>query len=99
MNTKAMNSWSGLVAIAWMMGVFVFIHYFIVPRHIIIGSFWPWIFTTLAVLLIPGLAFAIAGFWSANRIGRVLAILATGLFLWFVWYAAVPAISGFLKAH
>ena len=99
MKTKAINNWSGLVAIAWMTGVFVIIHYVIVPRHIVIGSFWPWIFTTLAVLLIPGFAFALAGFWSATRAGRVLAGLATGLFLCFVWYAAVPVVSGFLQSR
>jgi hypothetical protein len=98
MKTETIKNWSGLVAIAWMMSVFILIHYVIVPRHIVIGSFWPWIFATLAVLLIPGLILAIIGLRCESRVGRISAMLATGLFLWFVWYAAVPVLTGFLRA-
>jgi len=93
MKTKAINNWSGLIAIAWMMSAFVLIHYVIVPRHIVIGPFWPFIFATLIFQLVPGLFFAIVGLRCGNQAGRVSAILGIGLFLWFVWYGAVPVFS------
>jgi hypothetical protein len=92
MKTEAIKNWSGSVAIAWMMSIYVLIHYVIVPHQIIIGPFWVWIFTTLAIQLVPGLAFAIAGMRCGNRVGRVSAVLAAVLFLWFVWYGLVPVL-------
>ena len=97
MKTEAIQNWSGSVAIAWMMGAFVLIHYVIVPHQIVVGPFWAWIFATLAIQLVPGLALTIAGFRCVNRVGRVTAIVAGVLFLWFVWYGAVPAASVFLQ--
>jgi hypothetical protein len=98
MKTKAISNWWGLIAIAWMMSAFVFIHYVTVPHQIVIGPFWAWIFAELLVQLIPGLVFVIVGLRCESRVGRVTAILAGVLFLWFVWYGAVPAVSVFLQA-
>jgi len=95
MNTKAIKNWSGLAAASWMMGAFVLIHYVIVPDQIVIGPFWVWIFVSVAIQLIPGLALAVAGLGCVNRLGRATAILACVLFLWFVWYGAVPALLVF----
>ena len=88
-----MANWAGLAAIGWMLGVFVLIHYLILPRHIVIGSFWVWIFGLLAVQLIPGLSFAIAGLKWGNRAGKVFGSLAVVLLLWFVWYGLFPVLA------
>ena len=93
LKTKTAGNWAGLVAIVWMMSAFLLIHYVVVPRQIVIGPFWLWIFATLAVQLVPGLVFAIAGLRCGNRAGRVAATLAIGLFLWFVWYGLIPVLA------
>ena len=99
MKTEAIKNWSGSVAIAWMMSAFVLIHYVIVPHQIVIGPFWVWIFATLAIQLIPGLGFAIAGLRCRNLVGRVSAILAAVLFLWFVWYGLFPVLATIWALH
>jgi hypothetical protein len=97
MHAKTLRNWSGLIAISWMMIAFVVIHYVIVPQQVVIGPFWPWIFAVLAAQLIPGLLLAIAGLRCGNLCGRISAILAIGLFSWFVWYGALPAVSVLLQ--
>lgn len=99
MQSTALKNWSGLLAIVSMLSAFVVIHYIIVPHHIVIGPFWPWIFATLAVQLIPGLVFAIAGLRCKSQAGRVFAIAAAGLFLWFVWHAAYPVFALWLGSR
>lgn len=91
--TKLINNWAGSIAIIWMMGSFLMIHYFIVPGHIVIGSFWLWIFGILVIQLVPGLVFAISGLRCGTRPGRVSAFLAIFLCLRFVWYGLVPVVS------
>ena len=98
MKTITLRNWSGVLSIVSMLSAFVLIHYIIVPRHIVIGSFWTWMFATLAIQLVPDFVFAIAGLRCESRAGRISAIAASGLFLWLVWYAAVPVVSVFLQA-
>ncbi len=93
MQTKALRNWAGLFSIIWMMTWFVLIHYVMVPRHMIFDPVWLWIFGLLSAQLIPGLLLAIAGLRCGDRVGRVCAISAIGLFLWFVWYGVVPTVA------
>lgn len=93
MQTKAINNWTGFLSIIWMLAAFGLIHYIVVPRQIIIGPFWLWVFGLLAVQLVPGLILAVAGLRHGNRSGRISAILAMGLSLWFVWYGLFPALA------
>jgi hypothetical protein len=95
MKTKAINNWLGVFSILWMMVVFVFIHYIVVPRHIVVGSFWLWIFGLLFVQLLPGLLLAIFGMRFGSLAGKICGILAIILFLWFVRYGVVPAVIGY----
>ena len=93
MQTKAVDNWAGLMGIAWMTGIFALIHFLIVPQHFIVGPFWLWIVGLLALQLLPGFLLAVVGFRCGNRLGRISAIAAAGLFLWFLWYGAVPVAS------
>jgi len=90
---KIMTTWAGLLSILWMLSGFVLIHDVVVPRRIVIGPFWLWTFVLLAIQLVPGLFLAIAGLKCPSRAGRVSALLAGGLFLWFVWYGLIPAVA------
>ena len=91
MQTKTITSWAGLLSIVWMLCGFLLIHEVVVPRRIVVGPIWLWTFVLLGIQLLPGLFLAIAGLRGPSRAGRVSAILATGLFLWFVWYGVLPA--------
>lgn len=95
MQTKAMSNWAGLFSIIWMLGVSVLVLLFFVPlfmsRHVI-GPFWVWIFGSVIVQLVPGLILAIAGLLWGNRTGRISAIFAAGLFLWFVLIWVFPVV-------
>ncbi len=93
MQTKAVDNWAGLVAIAWMTSVFALIHFLIVPQHFVVGPFWLWLVGLLALQLLPGFILAVIGIRCGSRLGRFAAVAAIGLFLWFVWYGAVPAAS------
>jgi len=93
MQTKAVENWAGLTAIAWMTSVFALIQLLIVPQHLVVGPFWLWIVGLLALQLLPGFILAVIGFRSMNRLGRIAAVAAIGLFLWFVWYGVVPVAS------
>jgi hypothetical protein len=97
MQAKAITKWAGMLSIVWMLSGFVFIHYVIVPRQIVVGPFWRWTFVLLSVQLVPALFLAIVGLRCGSRAGRVYGILAIGLLLWFVWYGVVPAAAVLLQ--
>lgn len=93
MQAKTITNWGGVLSILWMLGGFLLIHDVVVPRRIVVGPFWLWTFVLLGIQLVPGLFLAIAGWRCPKRAGRVSAMLAACLFLWFVWYGLVPAVS------
>ena len=93
MQAKETSNWMGLTSIVWMMTGFFIIHDVMVPRHIMFGPLWLFLLVTLGVQMVPGLLFALAGMRCKAWAGRICVYCALGLFLWFVWYGVLPAMS------
>src|ERR1017187_3300026 len=90
MNSKALKSWAGLFSIAWMIGIFlllVLIH----PENIPIEPPWWRLLVLSFANLGVGLLLAFVGLKHGGWAGRGCAVVAGGLFLFFVWFWVLPA--------
>jgi hypothetical protein len=99
MKPTRLRSWSGLIAIAWMVGGYEFLEH--APEGFILFKFdfsaFSTQFTYLGIWLGIGLIFAIAGLRSGNSAGQICALVAIGVFIYYAWDllypSAVPSMS------
>jgi hypothetical protein len=96
MNTKLLNNWAGLISILWMVGGFALIAGVLSPHDIHFEPSWLYGVVLFLVWLGVGLLFAIAGLRRGNLAGRICAVIAVVVFVFFVWQMVVPAFS---RAH
>ncbi|HEY5040600.1 MAG TPA: hypothetical protein VIK53_01195 [Verrucomicrobiae bacterium] len=91
MKPTVLRSWAGLIAIAWMVGIFERLDY---PPHMtffnvlfgIENSSQLSLFADLFVWLGVGLIFAIAGLRCGKSAGQVCATIAICIFIYFAWH-------------
>jgi hypothetical protein len=91
-DTKPLSSLAGLLSITWMLGVFAIIHCVIRPHHVTFGFFWLLLFFLIGSQTALGFILAHTGFRCRVGAGRAFAILAAGVFAWFLWVGFVPLV-------
>jgi hypothetical protein len=88
MTTKLLNSWAGLASIAWMVGVYEFLLH--APSGFRFEPSWFFMIAILVSWLGVGLLLAVAGLRRGHFAGRVCAIFALLVFLYFAWHLVSP---------
>jgi hypothetical protein len=93
MSTQLLSKWAGLISIVWMAGVHEFLNR--APEGFFLFKFDPSSWVTqvgfLGVWLGLGLLLALRGLRCTQSSGQVLAIIATGVFVYYAWGELVPA--------
>src|ERR1700690_135923 len=96
MNTKALQSWAGVSSILWMVGGYAFIRCVILPHHLQFEPLWLYALVVFYAWLGVGLILAVAGLRRGKLLGRIFALLAIGIFIFFAWIMLSPV---FERAH
>ena len=94
MSTKLLNSWAGLASIVWMAGAYELL--LRAPSGFGFEPSWLFILTIFVSWLGIGLLLAVAGLRRGNLAGRVCAIIALLVFLYFAWQVTNPF---FIRLH
>src|SRR5947207_111192 len=99
MNTKALNSWAGLLSIVWILGGYALL-LFVLERHqFFLEPFGLYLLFILAAWLGVGLLFAIVGFRHGKLAGRLCGIVGAVLFLYFAWTVWLSPLFHHAKAR
>ena len=93
MNTTLLKNWAGLVSIVWMVGAFVLLNH--APENFILFKFdatsWLTQFSYLGIWLGIGLILAVTGLRCRALAGRVCAVIAICIFVYFAWDLLYPS--------
>ena len=85
MQTKLLRNWCGSLAVTWMVGVYFFLRYSTAADGLFrLILLWLW--------LSVGFLLAVLGLRCRSFAGRVSALLALGLFLFFTWDLLCPRV-------
>jgi hypothetical protein len=92
MKPTPLRIWSGLISIAWIVGLYVFLDRD--PASLVYFrsnfSTFSTQFTYLGIWLGIGLVFAIAGLRSGKSAGQICSMIAIGVFIYFSWHLFHP---------
>jgi hypothetical protein len=93
MKPTLLRSWSGLISIAWMTGIYELLNH--AGAGFILFQFdfsaFSTQFTYLGIWLGVGLLFAIAGLRCGKSAGQVCAIVAIIVFIYYAWHLFYPS--------
>ena len=97
MSTKALNNWSGLISIVWMLGGYAVLYLIVAPHDWHFSPLWLHMLVVVACWLGVGLWFVIIGLRYGSLAGRLAAMLGLGVFLFLAWSEVIGPV--FIRAH
>jgi hypothetical protein len=90
MQNRVVSAWAGSISITWMLVGYVLLRFVVGPHQLNFGPWWLFALTVFLTWLGVGFVFALAGIMSSSLPGRISAVLALGLFVFFCWLMFSP---------